>query len=203
MGAQSAEEEEGGVRGGEGPLLSLCHPQPPSPSSSLPLPPTSRTATAHLGRHRRSGQRFPEPTASLSAPAAAAAPSLLWCPTCSFTATWVGARRWVWPARRRRGGERVSVRGGRECLCESPVPGVRATQSRRRGARAGDEPETSRRASESGRPQAPAPPRTHSRPCRAPLARAFRGLARARRPSADPEEVRGSPGDVTAAPRGP
>ncbi|XP_055279504.1 translation initiation factor IF-2-like [Moschus berezovskii] len=67
-------------------------------------------------------------------------------------------------------GERVSARGGSECLCESPVPGARAAQSERRGARAGAEPEPESAAGPPGaRPRcaptrAAPPPRAPQRP---------------------------------------
>lgn len=64
----------------------------------------------------------------------------------------------------------MSARGGSECLCESPVPGVRATQSERRGARAGAEPEHESAAA----PRRQAQPRTHPRPRRLPARRAAR-----------------------------
>lgn len=104
-------------------------------------------------------------------------------------------------------GERVSARGGSECQCESPVPGARATQRERRGARAGAEPESA------AVPRRQAPPRTHPLPRRLPARRAARSpraprrrqtpAPGPRRPPACPEAVRGSPGDVTAAPRSP
>ncbi|XP_045322395.1 basic proline-rich protein-like [Leopardus geoffroyi] len=87
-------------------------------------------------------------------------------------------------------GERVSARGGSQCLCESPVPGVRATQSERRGARAGAEPGP---ASAAAPPPAPTPapgpaarPPAPRRPSRAPRGRLARGPAPTPDPGARP-----------------
>lgn len=93
---------------------------PPSPTASLP-------ATAHLAapgcgtrRAPRSRSRIPQRLRTRWGSALLhpgfALPSR--CPTCSFPATWVGARRWVWPARRRlRRGGGASESEGRARVC--------------------------------------------------------------------------------------
>jgi hypothetical protein len=105
-------EEEQGARADcarcEPLLAPICHPIPY-------LPRLARSpATAHLGAQGCGDRAALAPKAASVAVCRARwvlAPPLPRivllsphprCPTCSFTATSVGARRWVWPARRRR-----------------------------------------------------------------------------------------------------
>nr|KAF6392992.1 nebulette [Pipistrellus kuhlii] len=132
-------------------------------------------------------------------------PLPLRCPTCSFPAAGLGARRWVWPAWRRRGGEPC---GG---AARAGVSHRYLGRQRRRASGSQPEPEPEpepeRRAR---RPQAPGPPppARPPRPRRSPRAQPARpepGAPQTPAPTALPRPRGGAgrAGDATAAPRSP
>ncbi|XDA82133.1 hypothetical protein R6Z07F_012053 [Ovis aries] len=171
-----------GVRGLE-PSPPALSPKPPPPPTWPPLlrqrPEARSPASGARCLRSLPGVCPPPPAPRPPSPGARRARSL---PLRSGRAGGFGLRRGG------EAGERVSARGGSECLCESPVPGVRAAQSERRGARAGAEPEP---ASAAAPPRRQAPLRTHPRRRRLPARRAARSppapRPAARRPPACPE----------------
>ncbi|XP_053751358.1 sterile alpha motif domain-containing protein 1-like [Panthera pardus] len=193
---QKPEDQAQGVRGFEPPL-----PPPPLRASLLRRRPPGRPRLRLRLRHQARSQASqsqpaavcgafrvspsPFPPAAPSLPGARRARSL---PLGSGRAGGFGLRGGGGGGGE--AGERVSARGGSQCLCESPVPGVRATQSERRGARAGAEPGP---ASAAAPPPAPTPapgPAAHPpaprRPSRAPRGRLARGPAPTPDPGARP-----------------
>lgn len=113
---QQTEEEGQGVRGSESPArFSHPHRFPPPPPPTWPPPAAAAEPGSPPGLTVAARRCLPgSPGLAAPSPRCALPPR---CPTCSFPASWVRARGWVWPARRRRRRRRgggASEREGRE-----------------------------------------------------------------------------------------